>query len=203
MVAYQLAVIVGSRMPGLVTQWPSLIFCVWVAAIAIRRDRDWKALAAPILAPLGAVAFFVFLKARTGSFTAWFTVERNGWHERFDFASNNWNHAHRFLHHPFRDASELILGLSLLFATGAAIALVRSGLPSVLTVYTFATLVLVFLSATLGVRPRFLLTAFPLLIPIAMRARGTMFTVTASAFAGTMTLLLIFYGVQPLSGVAP
>ena len=28
MVAYQLAVIVGSRMPGLVTQWPSLIFSV-------------------------------------------------------------------------------------------------------------------------------------------------------------------------------
>ena len=28
MVAYQLAVIVGSRMPGFVTQWPSLIFSV-------------------------------------------------------------------------------------------------------------------------------------------------------------------------------
>jgi 4-amino-4-deoxy-L-arabinose transferase-like glycosyltransferase len=177
--------------------------CAWVAALAIRRDRDWKALAAPILAPLGAVAYFAFLKARTGSFTTWFTVERNGWNERFDFASTNWNHAHRFLHHPFRNANELILGLSLLFAIGAGIALVRSGLPSVLAVYTFATLALVFLSATLGVRPRFLLTAFPLLVPIAMRARGSTFTVTASAFAGTMTLLLIFYGVQPLNGVAP
>jgi hypothetical protein len=177
--------------------------CAWVAAIAIRRDREWKALAAPLLAPLGALGFFLFLKARTGSFTAWFTVERYGWNERFDFASNNWNHAHRFLHHPFRNASELILGLGLLFAIGAGVTLVRSGLPSVLTVYTFATLALVFLSATLGVRPRFLLTAFPLLIPIAIRARGTMFTVTASAFAGTMTMLLIFYGVQPLGGVAP
>jgi hypothetical protein len=177
--------------------------CAWVAAIAIRRDRDWRALAAPVLAPLGALGFFLFLKARTGSFTAWFTVERSGWHERFDFASNNWNHAHRFLHHPWRDANELILGLCLLFAIGAGVALVRSGLPSVLTVYTFATLVLVFLSATLGLRPRFLLTAFPLLLPIAIRSRGTMFTVTASAFAGTMTLLLIFYGVQPLNGVAP
>ena len=29
-VAYQLAVIVGSRMPGFVTQWPSLIFSVCV-----------------------------------------------------------------------------------------------------------------------------------------------------------------------------
>jgi len=177
--------------------------CAWVAAVAIRRDRDWKALAAPLLAPLGALGFFLFLKARTGSFTAWFTVERYGWNERFDFASNNWNHAHRFLHHPFRNASELILGMGLLFAIGAGVALVRSGLPSVLSVYTFATLALVFLSATLGVRPRFLLTAFPLLIPIAIRARGTMFTVTAAAFAGTMTMLLIFYGVQPLGGVAP
>ena len=33
-VAYQLAVIVGSRMPGFVTQCPSLIFFVCVAAIA-------------------------------------------------------------------------------------------------------------------------------------------------------------------------
>jgi hypothetical protein len=33
-VAYQLAAIVGSRMPGFVTQWPSLIFDVCVPAIA-------------------------------------------------------------------------------------------------------------------------------------------------------------------------
>ena len=30
-VAYQLATIVGSRMPGFVTKWPSLIFSVWAA----------------------------------------------------------------------------------------------------------------------------------------------------------------------------
>ena len=35
-VAYQLAVIVGSRIPGFVTQWPTLIFSVWVPAIARR-----------------------------------------------------------------------------------------------------------------------------------------------------------------------
>jgi hypothetical protein len=34
-VAYQLAVIVGSRMPGLVTQWPSLIFSVAAATSGI------------------------------------------------------------------------------------------------------------------------------------------------------------------------
>jgi hypothetical protein len=31
-VAYQLAVIVGSRMPGLVTKWPSFTFSVRIAA---------------------------------------------------------------------------------------------------------------------------------------------------------------------------
>jgi len=177
--------------------------CAWGAVVAIRRNREWRSLMAPALAPLGAVGYFLFLKARTGSFTAWFVVERKGWNERFDFASNNWNHAHRFLHHPFRNANELILGLGLIFAIAAGIALVRSGAPSVLTIYAFATLVLVFLSATLGVRPRFLFTAFPLLLPIAVRARGTTFAVTASAFAATMAILLIFYGVQPMTGVAP
>ena len=38
-VAYQLAVIVGSRMPGFVTKWPSLIFSVCAAASAKRRVR--------------------------------------------------------------------------------------------------------------------------------------------------------------------
>ena len=33
MVAYQLAVTVGSRMPGLVTKWPSLMRSVWSATI--------------------------------------------------------------------------------------------------------------------------------------------------------------------------
>lgn len=189
----------GARANGLVLT----LCCVWAAIEAIRRDRDWRALAAPLLAPLGTLLYFVFLRARTGSFTAWFLVERKGWHERIDWASNNWQHAHDFLHHPFRDGSDLILGLGLIFAIGAGIALARSRLPGVLSIYAFATLVLVFLSATLGLRPRFLLTAFPLLIPIAMRWRNTRFAVTAGAFAATMAVLVVYYGVQPMSGVAP
>jgi hypothetical protein len=177
--------------------------CAWVAVGAIRRSRDWRALTAPLIAPLGTLAYFLWLQRRTGSFTAWFLVERKGWYEKIDFASNNWEHAHKFLTHPFKDDNRFILGLGLLFVIGAGYALVRSALPAVLKLYTFATLVLVFLSATLGLRPRFLFTAFPLLFPVAMRTRGTSFTLIATVFAGAMTTLLVFYAVQPMGGIAP
>src|SRR5918997_3741746 len=58
--------------------------CLWEAVRAIREDREWKALIAPLLAPVGFLGFMLFLKVRTGEM-AWFRVEREGWGERFDF----------------------------------------------------------------------------------------------------------------------
>jgi hypothetical protein len=53
--------------------------CLWAAVSAIRRDREWKALIAPALAPSGTLAYFTFLWHHTGDFFAWSHVEQAGW----------------------------------------------------------------------------------------------------------------------------
>ena len=49
------AVASAARANGLVLT----LCCAWVAVEAIRRDRDWRALAAPLIAPLGTLAYFL------------------------------------------------------------------------------------------------------------------------------------------------
>lgn len=53
--------------------------CLWAAINAVRRDREWRALIAPALAPVGMLAFYAFLWHHTGDFFAWSHVERAGW----------------------------------------------------------------------------------------------------------------------------
>ena len=49
--------------------------CAVAAYIAIRDRRDWWALAAPLLSPLGYIGFQVFLAQHTGERGAWFRVQ--------------------------------------------------------------------------------------------------------------------------------
>jgi Gpi18-like mannosyltransferase len=53
--------------------------CLWQAALAIRRQRDWRAMIAPSLAPLGFVLYLVFLWGRTGDPFVWWRVQEEGW----------------------------------------------------------------------------------------------------------------------------
>jgi hypothetical protein len=59
--------------------------CLWAAARAIQRRGECRAVVAPALAPVGVVAFHVFLWWRTGRPDAWSLIQRNGWQERVDF----------------------------------------------------------------------------------------------------------------------
>jgi len=50
-----------------------------VAAVyAIRLRREWRSLLAPLLSPVGIVAFFCFLWVRTGNPLAWYVTQREG-----------------------------------------------------------------------------------------------------------------------------
>ena len=54
---------------------PSLSF------LAIRSERDWKSLAAPLLAPAGFIAFQLWLGHHTGEAGVWFRVQTEAWGE--------------------------------------------------------------------------------------------------------------------------
>src|SRR5262249_59023012 len=55
---------------------------------AICPRRDWRSLIAPVLAPLGMVAYFSYLWYRYHDFFFWFRVEKFGWKIYTDFGAH-------------------------------------------------------------------------------------------------------------------
>jgi Mannosyltransferase (PIG-V) len=167
--------------------------CVWGAAWAIRRDRDWKAVIAPLLAPVGFLGFMLFLWIRTGQM-AWFRVEREAWHEHFDFGVRTFQEVWLTARSPLGVTPTTALQvLGLIFTLAAVYFLWRWRPPAVVAVYTAAILFLCLGSFTLGARPRFVLAAFPLIVAVARALDGRWFTVALSVSVLAMIGLAVVY----------
>jgi hypothetical protein len=165
--------------------------CVWAAARAIRDRREWGAIAAPLLAPAGIIAFFLFLWRRTGEPAAWFRVQREAWNEHFDFGVTSAERLWRVLKNPLGDVNSLLAAAGLAFVVLAGVFLVRSRLPAIFHIYTAGVLFLAMGSSVLGARPRFVWTAFPLFIALAQRLREVTLTVVLGVLAALLTALTI------------
>src|SRR5690606_27516848 len=61
--------------------------CGVAALIAIWQDREWKALIAPLLAPIGFIAFQWYLRVHTDEDWAWFRVQTEAWAEGTSFGA--------------------------------------------------------------------------------------------------------------------
>jgi Gpi18-like mannosyltransferase len=164
--------------------------CAWEAFIAIRARREWGALWSVVLAPAGIIAWFAYLKASTGSWAAWFQTERGGWDERESPTA-----IVKLIHYVARYHFQYPNYYVPLFGTAVAvlllILLIQARPPGVLLVYTGVVLGLAFMSTTLNLRPRFVLTAFPLIMVLGYRLKGNLYALTVAASATLMTGLLI------------
>jgi hypothetical protein len=168
------------------------VACAFAAGVAWRQHRDWRALIAPVLTPVGMVAFMLFLWQHTSEPLIWFRVEATGWGERVDFG---WSNATTFLR-MLSNPNQAVLAVSLVFTLVLIYVLVRARLPGVLNAYAGAALFLV-LTSHINARPRFLFVAFPLVIALAKYVkRSTTFTVLVASFATSTVGLTIFYGLQ-------
>lgn len=172
--------------------------CAWAAVAAIRERREWRALVAPVLAPLGMAGFFAFLWWRTGEPFVWFRVERQGWGERMDFGRGNLEASLAFLRDPFGDANRLVVGLGVIVVAVSVVFLVRARFPAVLNVYTAAGVFLV-LASQLNARPRFLLTSFPLVMALGRGIKGRSFPPVVAASAASLVMLTVFYALRRAS----
>lgn len=157
--------------------------CAWAAVTAIRQRREWTALAAPLLAPLGFVAFQLFLWNRTGVLDAYMQTH-HAWDVRPDVA-DTWHKFRDFFRDPLADVNITIAVAGTVFLAATLVLLVRAHPPGPVLVYTVIVMLPVMVSETLGARPRFLLTAFPL-VAVLGRLRGNAF---AGVLAGSATLL--------------
>jgi hypothetical protein len=145
----------------------ALVLAAAVAAgVAIWEDREWRALVAPLLTPLGYVGFVVYLHERTGLWDAYTRTQEQAWNQEIR-PDATWQVLKRFNEHWFADVNLTFLVVGLPIAIAAIVLLVRARPPLELLAYAIGILALTQVSQDLGVRPRFLLTAFPLAYGVA------------------------------------
>lgn len=158
----------------------ALIAALTVAALLTlhhRRDdlaRPWAAL---LISPLGLVGYLLWVGNRMGDLGGYFELQKGAWAHTFDygrqtldvFTSVAVGHFDYLFAYPFEDfIGVLVVLLGLLLIPF----LFHLRLPAVLTVYTVLTFALVLGSQQIfGNVSRYLLPAFPLFVPLALRLR--------------------------------
>jgi len=171
------------------------VSCVWVVVGELRRSRRWASLVAPALVPAGFVAYQLWLWRRTGNLMAWKLTERGGWHSYLSAAYPphllSW-----FVTHPFTSTANMnmMVGGTAVAVVGLVFAL-RDHQPAPLVLYGLTVATLALFTAPVGLRPRFVLDAFPLVLAIGVRLQGRAFRV--AVVVSTVALVaLTFYSVD-------
>ena len=165
--------------------------CAVTALVTSWRERDWRSLVAPLLAPTGFVAWMMYLWRHTGNLMAWRETERYGWN------------SYPSLLYPFRILAKFLLnplsptmtGQILFWGTVVAIYLsvlmFRERQPLAVLSYGVSAVVLFAISSPVGLRPRFLMLAFPLTIAAATRWEGAKFRVALAVSIVGLALMTI------------
>lgn len=145
--------------------------CAAAAFFAIKENREWKSLIAPLLSPLGFIGFMLFLAHHTDENFAWFRVQSQAWKEGTSFGATAVSRTFDFFLNPTSSPTSVLTAASMLAMILALVALWKHRLPAMYTAYTAVVLVLMLIPATVTARPRFLFTAFPLIFPVARALR--------------------------------
>lgn len=177
-----------------------VVACAVGAIIAVRDRREWRALIAPLLAPIGFVGFHLFLWQHTEEPDAWFRVQREAWGEGASFGLSAIRGTVEAFSHPLASPTDLITALSTVATVILCYAAWKKRLPPEVIAYVAVVLALMLLPETVTARPRFLYTAFPLLISLAAwlpddderEARDIWALLCAGCAAGIVTLTGIY-----------
>jgi hypothetical protein len=175
---------------------------VCAAGVALWRHPEWRKSPrlwmAPVIAPLGWLGYVGWVGLRSGSPLGYFAVQRR-WGSRFDFGHYTLAHMRRL---SVRQGwlSHYGAGVVLFVALLLLVLLALDRPPLVLMVYTVALTVIAFGgSGYFASRPRFLLPAFPLLLPPALalsRARlrtGVVLTGGLACFSAAYGAYLVVF----------
>ena len=144
----------------------------FIALRSIWTERDWRSLLAPVLSPLGALSYLVFLQIHTGSWNSWRRTEEGGWHS-YPSARYPLHVLDVFFSNPIRAYKTIdllimgfvVVGFGLWWAF-------RQHQPAVMLAYAVLSVGLITISRPVGVRPRFILLAFPVIVAWALRFEG-------------------------------
>ncbi|MEU6574920.1 hypothetical protein [Streptomyces sp. NPDC046805] len=170
------------------------------ALLALRRDFSWRALAGAVLAPLGWCAYVGWVGLRLGRWDGYFAVQRL-WYNQLDGGLTTLRFMHDVLGKHAQPELFLVMVTVTLLVSPVLFAL-SVGDRQPLPLLVFSGMLLAIVLASRGVyfpRARFLLPAFPLLLPVALhlsrasrRYRTVILTaaVVTSAYSGAFMLLM-------------
>ena len=122
---------------------------------------------APTLAPVGVLAYFAFLWKRSGDPLAWYHSERLFWDHGgalFGIYKTTLAPVIYVVGHPWQLDNAVMLVIGLAIAAGGVALLWKWRPPAILWIWVVGTLGLTLVSAPVGLRPRFLMVAFPIFL---------------------------------------
>ena len=191
----------------------AVVAAVWVAAIAsFVRDRrapvadgapGWRRALGMLLAPLGAAGYVLWVGHHTGKGPLGYLDVQAGWRNGFDggyaFA--------RFIGAKFTSFPSALAGIGLIVGVALIVWLyvvcVRQGQPLPLLVYAgVVTALALCASSYFGSKPRLLMPAFPLLLPLAL-ALARLRTSRSALVVGGVAVASAVYGAFWLNGSGP
>ena len=165
------------------------------AAPAIHGLRNRQlpgALATVALVPLGFVGFLVFLEARYRDLLFWWHLQHQAWGASVDFGRSLLG----LLAHPGTMGYQGPGWLELIGVCAVAaglLALWRARLPACLNAYCVGVVLLLFVSNSLGFKPRLLTWAFPALVAVAKVVRPRALAAIIGAFAALVPVVFLIY----------
>lgn len=142
--------------------------CAIASFFAIRDRREWRSLVAPLLAPIGFIGFMLWIDAHTGERGVWFRVQTEAWGEGTSFGLTAVRRTLKAFTHPLTSPTNTITAVSVVTMVLLLWFLHKHRLPSYCNAYVAVVLLLMLLPSTVTARPRFVFTAFPLLIAAAV-----------------------------------
>ncbi|MEU4795783.1 glycosyltransferase family 39 protein [Streptomyces sp. NPDC023327] len=184
----------------------AVVAALWVAAAArVRRERrvEARVILGVLLAPLGAAGYVLWVGRRTGGGLFGYLDVQAGWGNGFDFGYA----FARFIGEKFTSVPGALAGVGLLVGVALVIWLyvlgVRRGQPLPLLVYGGIVVALALCAAGyFGSKPRLLLPAFPLLLPVAV-ALARLRTSRSALILASVAVLSAVYGAFWLHGSGP
>ena len=173
---------------------PTLIIFAVVSGIAavqaIWTRRDWQALLAPALTPLGILAFFGYLGHQYHDYAFWFRVEHAGWNEHVDWGVHTlrmvfWMDPGTTKYTVFN----LVLIIMFIAAVAGIAMTLAARLPLPVTLFGILVVLMCVISYGQSTKPRFVWSGFTLFIGAAAKLPRVIYWPVVALSAAALVFL--------------
>lgn len=164
--------------------------CALAAVTAIRHDRDWKALVAPLLAPLGFVAWVLWVGHQVGELGGYFTLQRVGLGARVDGGAESARAVVELVTFQWDGAGRVLNSVCLILGALGLIIAVRRRLDRTWIAYAAAVWAVAAVNHNQASAGRYLLLAFPIFVAFALAIPRRVLPVVAGVSAVAMCAVL-------------